>query len=58
MHFECRNDGDEHAILATEVCWIRGPVCYLLTMGAREPRYEAGHAEFEKLITSFRFLDE
>ena len=56
-HFRCRN-GDKDAMLATELCWVRGPVGYLLTMSAREAAFESRHADFETLIASFRFLDE
>jgi len=56
--FQGRLKGSEHNVLTTEVCWVRGAVAYLLTLSGRESSHEAWHTDFEKLIDSFRFLDE
>ena len=57
-YFQGRNDSDKDAARTAEVCWVRGPVGYLLTMSARGPAYDSWIEDFEKLIASFRFLDE
>jgi len=50
-------DGAAH-VYTTEVCWVRGKVGYLLAMNALAPAYEKWGADYEKLLASFRFLDE
>ena len=57
-HHSGREERSEHLILRTEVGWVRGNVGYLLTLTAQQPAHEDGHPDFEKLIASFRFLDE